>query len=362
MAEPFDPKTLSVTGEAVPIAENVGAVLSAGFFSVSEAGILVYQTSKTAPPLPSGQRQTLAWIDRAGKQLETLRSPGDIADVELSPDRTKFAYTLWGNTSTNRDIWIYDIARQLSSRFTFDPAVERYPIGSPNGKSIIYISTKRDKPDLYRRATDLTGVEEMLWEGSGLKQPSAATSWSPDGQFVLVNAYSPTGKARGHIWKLPLTAEPHGESLKPEPFLDTGSFTEIDGKFSPDGHWVAYSSNESQRIEIYVTPFPGPGGKRQISVDGGTNPRWSADGKEIFYVDLNSTLQAAEINNKGGTIEVGQVRPVVRGIINQRGYLFDVSKDGTRILTHVLTGAQSREPAPSEPLTLISNWPALLKK
>jgi eukaryotic-like serine/threonine-protein kinase len=146
-------------------------------------------------------------------------------------------------------------------------------------------------------------------------------------------------------------------------FLDSGSFTETDGKFSPDGHWVAYSSNESQRYEIYVTAFPGPSGKRQISVDGGTNPRWSADGKEIFYVDLNFTLQAAEIINKGGTIEVGQIRPIVRGLVNQRGYLFDVSKDGTRFLAHLVTNAlQPQRGDFSEPLTLISNWPALLKK
>jgi Tol biopolymer transport system component len=155
--------------------------------------------------------------------------------------------------------------------------------------------------------------------------------------------------------------ERSGPTPKPSIYLDTGSFTETDGHFSPDGRWVVYSSNESQRYEVYVTAFPDSRGKRQISIDGGITPRWRGDGKEIYYIDPNSTLMAAEIINKGGSLEVGQIRPVARGFINQRGYLFDASKDGTRFLSHVLRGAP-REDAFSEPLTLISNWPALLKK
>src|SRR5262249_42506221 len=206
------------------------------------------------------------------------------------------------------------------------------------GKSIIFLSTKKGHQDIYRKAADLTGAEELLWEGGGGREPNAPTSCSSDGQFLLVNSFSPSGKAGGHIWKLPLTPERVGQPAVPTVFLDSGSFTEVDGKFSPDGHWVAYSSNESQRYEIYVTAFPGPGGKQRISVDGGTSPRWSDDGKEIFYVDPKSTLQSAEIINKRGTIEVGQTRPVFRGLVFQRGYLYDVSRDGSRFLTKLLTG------------------------
>src|SRR5262249_42518161 len=175
-----------------------------GFFSVSDTGVLVYQQTKTSIPLESPDGRTLTWVDRQGKQLETLRNPGEIADIELSPDRTKFAYTLWGSTPTDRDIWVYDIARQLPSRFTFDPAAERWPIWSPDGKSIVFTSNKKGHGDIYRKAADLAGVEELLWENSGDKAP---TSWSPDGQVVLVNTYSPTGKGGVHIWKLPLGAE-----------------------------------------------------------------------------------------------------------------------------------------------------------
>src|SRR5262245_35595176 len=363
MAERFDAKTLSVLGEAVPIADNLSNGLAAGFFSVSDTGLLVYQSSKRPGPLESQARRTLAWVSREGKALETLRNPGEIADIEFSPDRTKFAYTLWGAAPENRDIWIYDIARQLPSRFTFDPNVERFPIWMPNGKSIICISNKRGRPDLYRKPTDLTGVEELLWESNGAKRAGAPTSVSKNGQFALVNGYSPSGKAGTHIWTLPLTTDGSGQRPTLTVFLDSGSFTETDGKFSPDGHWVAYSSDESRRYEIYVTAFPGPSGKRQISIDGGTYPRWSADGKEIFYVDLNATLQSAEIIDKGGTIEVGKIRPIIRGFVNQRGYLFDVSKDGSRFLTDLITSViQPPKVCFSEPLTLISTWPALLKK
>jgi len=363
MAQPFDEKTLSLTGEAVPIAENINVNLSAGFFSVSNSGILIYQSSKTMAAATAGEFQNLVWVDREGKQLAKLREPGNIADVQLSPDRTKFAYTLWGNTPTNRDIWIYDIARQLPSRFTFDAAPERYPIWSPDGKSLIFARFKGDGgAQIYRKTTEVAGTEQLIWDG----RTAIPTSLSPNGNFVLVNYFSPTGKAGTHISKVPLTSEKPGQLPTPSAFLDTGSFTENDGQFSPDGRWVAYSSNESQRFEIYVTTFPEAGGKKQISIEGGIFPRWSGDGKEILFIDPNAILMAAEITIKGSTIDVGPVRPVIRGIINQRGYLFDTSKDGTRILVNVLSGALTPggtfAATGSEPLKLISNWRALLKK
>jgi serine/threonine protein kinase len=362
MAQPFDDKTLSLTGEAIPIAENVNVNLSAGYFSVSDSGILVYQSSKTVAAAQAGEFQNLVWVDREGKELAKLREPGNIADIQLSPDRTKFAYTLWGNTPTNRDIWVYDIARQLPSRFTFDAAPERYPIWAPDGKSLIFTRGKDDGgARIYRKTTEVTGTEQVIWDSRN----AAPTSWSPDGNFVLINTFSPTGLAGTHIWKVPVMPERPGQVPMPSPFLDSGSFTETDGQFSPDGRWVAYSSNESQRYEIYVTTFPEAGGKKQISIEGGINPRWSADGKQILFIDQNSTLTSAEITIKGGSIDVGQIRPVIRGVINQRGYLFDVSQDGSRILVNVLSGAlvpRALAALGSEPLTLISNWRALLKK
>jgi len=359
MAQPFDVKTLSVTGEVVPIAENVPANLSAGYFSVSETGILVYQSARTPIELGNLAELTLAWIDKDGKPISKLRNPGDIADIQLSPDQSKFAYTMWGSTPENKDIWIYDIARQSPSRFTFDSALERWPIWSPDGKSIVFSSNKKQFADIYRKAINLTGGEELLWQSNGSKAP---TSWSPDGMFLLVNTYSASGKGGVHIWKLPVKSDGAEKPLPPSVFLDTGNFQEIDGQFSPDGKWVAYSSTETQRSEIYITSFPDPVGKLQVSIDGGAMPRWSTDG-EIFYVDPTGKLMVSEIIHKNGSLEVGRTRPVVTGIIIQRGYKYDVSKGGKRILAHVFSASLQSITDPrtsTEPLTLVTNWPALL--
>jgi Tol biopolymer transport system component len=362
MAQPFDDKTLSTTGEAVSVVENVPTTLAGGFFSVSDAGILIYQSTQTRADV-NVLDLALAIIDADGKELQRLRNPGEIGDIQFSPDWKKFAYTLWGSSAENKDIWIYDIARQLPSKFTFDPTAERHPVWSPDGKSIIFSSNKKQRGNIYRKSTDLSGVEQLLWETNGDKAP---TSWSPDGKFVLVNTYSPSGKGGVHIWKLPVVPErPGGPLQPPSVFLDTGSFQEIDGQFSPDGKWIAYSSTESERSEIYVTSFPNPGGKLQVSLDGGTLPRWSPTGREIFYVDQNSRLLAAEIIHKNESLEVGRVRQVLGGIYFQRGYKYDVFLDGKRLITQVIVGALQprREPRNiSEPLTLISNWPRLLKK
>ena len=152
-----------------------------------------------------------------------------------------------------------------------------------------------------------------------------------------------------------------GSALKPFPFLQT-PFQEFYARFSPDGHWIAYQSNESRRFEIYVAPFPGPGGKRQISTSGGTFPRWRRDGKEIFYVGPDRRLMAAEVNSKGDTIAVGQVRPLGAPPVRAAsgaflGYQYDVSPDGQRFLV-VAPPEQNTVP----PLTLIQNWTAGLKK
>jgi eukaryotic-like serine/threonine-protein kinase len=163
------------------------------------------------------------------------------------------------------------------------------------------------------------------------------------------------------IWVLPLASQQSGAVSKPFPFLQT-AFQESYARFSPDGRWVAYQSNESHRYEIYVAPFPGPGGKRQISTSGGTFPRWRRDGKEIFYVGFDRRLMATEVNGSGTTFEVGQVRPLgipaVRAASGQfLGYQYDVSADGQRFL---VAAAPELNAAP--PLTLVQNWAAALKK
>ncbi len=354
MAQAFDLEKLATTGDAVPIAENVKASLAAGFFSASETGLLVYQ--KGAVNLPSDGYFTLTWMDRNGKELAKLPNPGDIGEIALSPDQKKFAYLLRSGESS-RDIWIYDFSRLLKSKFTLDPGIESFPIWSPDSAYIIFNSNKSGFFDIYRKPVDFVGAEEVLWANKGSKSP---TSVSSDAKFLLVNTYSGTGKGGVHIWILPLVPDQPGAPLKPSEFLDTGSYDEIDGQFSPHGNWVAYTSNRTGRSEVYVTRFPDAGKQQLVSNDGGEKPRWNPNGNGIYYIE-GSTLKEVEVVNKGATLEIGQTRTVTGGIINSRGYLYDVGKDG-RLLVQTLTSANEKtrpQPAP-EPITLVTNWPGLL--
>jgi eukaryotic-like serine/threonine-protein kinase len=344
MAQPFDAQHLGTTGDAAPIGERVQTVLPAGavgVFFVSRDGMLVYQTGS------GGTAQLLTWFDRSGKPVGTLGDAGEFDSVEFSPDRKSVAVALLGS---NVDVWMYEVARGVKTRFTFNPGAERDPVWSPDGRKIVFRSDQKGHFDLYRKSADLTGAEETLYADGADKIPA---SWSADGKFLLFDRIDP--KTNNDIWVLPLT--PDAAGAKPFPFLQT-PFQEGQARFSPDGKWVAYVSNESQRTEIYVAPFPGPGGKRQISAAGGVYPRWRDDGKELFYVALDGTLMAAEVAGKGGGIEVGAVRslgiPIVTG---REGYQYDVSADGQRFLM-----AAAPEQKSSAPLTLVHNWTMLLKK
>jgi serine/threonine protein kinase len=335
MAQPFDPKRLMTTGEAVPVAEQIQTVLNTGtvgVFSVSETGMLAYRTGVAFGGLQ------LTWFDRSGKQGAAVGEPANVVDFRLSPDRKSIAAAI--QDVANTDIWTYDVSRGLRTRLTFDPSVDGYPVWSPDGRSIAFGSNRKGHFDLYRKAANGGGAEEPLYTDNLDKYP---TSWSADGKFLL---YS-TGRG---LWVLPLTG-----TVKSFPFLQTPL---SNGQFSPDGSWIAYESNESLRNEIYVAPFPGPGGKRQISTAGGTRPRWRQDGKEIFYMGPDRRLVAAEVTVQGGTLEVGQVRPLFGAANMTQGLpIYDVSADGQRFLLRTFP-----EQKAGEPLTLVQNWTAGLKK
>jgi serine/threonine protein kinase len=346
MAQPFDAKRLATTGDAVPMAEQVASVGvdAVGLFSATSTGLLAYQAGAGA-----GGR-SLTWFDRSGKPEGTLGDAGDFRTLEFSPDRKSLAASV-ADASGNRDLWIYDVARGLRTRFTFDPAIDDFPVWSPDGRSVVFSSNRKGHFDLYRKSSDGTGAEELLYEDNLDKvQPS----WSPDGKFLLYSAVRPM--TADDIWVLPLASREAGGAPKPSLFLQT-AFHEVRPRFSPDGRWVAYQSDESQQNEIYVAPFPGPGGKRQISTSGGSFPRWRRDGKEIFYVEPNTRLMAAEVNARGNTIEVGQVRPVDIRVVTTGSYRYDVSPDGQRFLV-----ATAPEQNAAAPLTLVQNWAAGLKK
>ena len=229
----------------------------------------------------------------------------------------------------------------------FGPEAAVTSIWSPDGSRIVFNSNRKGHLDLYQKASSGAGTEEVLLEDNLDKYP---TSWSPDGRFILYRHQCP--QTRAQLFVLPLSGD-----RKPVPFLNT-KFDESFGQFSPDGRWVAYRSNESGRNEVYVAPFPGPGGKWQISTAGGDRPRWRRDGSEIFYLAPDNKLMAAAVNGKGASFEVGAVKPLFEARFVTGGrYQYAVSADGQRFLINT-----TPEQAASAPITVVLNWTAGLKK
>ncbi len=358
MAQRFDEERLATVGEAVPVAERVQTVLDSGrvgAFSVSETGLLAYREG-------AGSRGgILTWFDRSGTRGTAVGEAARQALFEFSPDRTRVAAVVQDQVGAGEDVWIYDVARGLRTRFTFDAARDTLPVWSPDGHSIVFSSNRKGSFDLYQKAVDSVGAEELLYADDLNKRP---TSWSADGKLLLYDAIGPSSKTGRDIWVLPLPEQP-GVAVKPSLVLQT-AFNEGDARFSADGRWILYSSDESQRYEVYVTPFPlapsGPGGKRQVSTSG-TGPvggRWRQDGREIFYVSQDRRLMATEVAIKGGTLEAGAVSSPF-SLISEGGNVglasFDVSTDGQRFLVSSTPEQQS-----AEPLTLILNWASGLSK
>jgi Tol biopolymer transport system component len=254
----------------------------------------------------------------------------------------------------NADIWLLDATR--TTRFTFDPSLDRFPIWSPDGSRIVFDSNRKGRRDLYVKPSNGAGNEEPLLETA---QDTAPDDWSRDGRFLLYHSSDP--QTSWDLWVLPMQGD-----RKPFVFLKT-NFDERRAQFSPDGHWVAYTSNESGRYEIYVRPFSGTssgastGGQWQVSTSGGINPRWRADGKELYYIAPDSKLMAAPIAASGETIAPGtpvalfQTRIAGGAIDVGFGNQFDVSNDGHFLINTVLEDAAS-------PITLLQNWTAGTKK
>jgi serine/threonine protein kinase/Tol biopolymer transport system component len=344
MAQPFDAATLSFAGEAQPIGEQVQmntSSLRASAFSVSQAGALIYQAG-----VSGGGNARVVWSDRSGRQTPVLTDSAPYRDVWLSPDGVQASSSLFDDGRGSSDIWIIDVIRGLRSRFSFDPADEYSGVWSPDGTDMAFNSRRRGRLDLYRKPARGAGGDEVLLADQFDKTP---TSWSPDRQFILYNAtFSGT---QSDVWVLPLSGARKPFPLIESPFLDGWA------QFSPDGRWVAYSSDESGRSEVYVAPFPGPGAKWQISEAGGTNPRWRRDGKELFYHSPSELISA--------TVRIGQDRIVVealRPLFNMRSpgggmrSFYDVSSDGQRFLHSV-----AEDQSVSTPLSLVTNWAALLR-
>lgn len=349
VAQPFDASRLALGGEAVPLAEETqisggSATGTVGSFTVSE-GALAYQAVSRAV------RSQLVWFDRTGQQMAVLGDSADYADVSLSPDNARVAVSRLDPERGSYDLWLYDVARGLRERFTADPGDAFAPSWSPDGSRLVFSARRKASVDLYQKASNGTGSEDVLLE-AGLGKYQASSS--PDGRFLLYVAGG-GAIARSDLWVLPLSGD-----RKAFPFLET-PFIETQGQFSPDGRWIAYASGEFGQLEVYVTPFPGPGARVRVSTAGGSWPRWRRDGKEIVYLAPDSTVVSATVNGQTATFKVGTVRPLfkarLRPFARLDAYPYDVSSDGQRFLVNTLV-EETRLTA----ITLVVNWTSGLKK
>ena len=339
MAQPFNAAKLQTTGDAVPIAEQVDSISgnSQGQFSSSQNGVLAYTSGG------GGGNVQLTWFDRSGKAVGTLGTPGELEWPAISPDGSTVAVEQGDRQGNLRDVWLHDVARATATRFTFGPASNRFPVWSPDGTHIAFYTT-RDGTDVYRRATGGTAQDEPLDKRPANKRPD---DWSRDGKYILEeNNGDP--KTGNDIWVLPLFGD-----RKPYPYLHT-EFSERYAKLSPNGQWLAYVSDESKSNEVYVQTFPNPGGKWQVSTNGGSYPVWSRDGKELFFIGADQKLMAVEIKG-GAKFEAGLPKPLFDVHINNDGW-YDVSKDGRFLIPNQIGQATSA------PMTVVLNWTAGLKR
>jgi dipeptidyl aminopeptidase/acylaminoacyl peptidase len=333
---------MTVTGEAESIAEQTGNLAALGFYTASPNGVLAYR----------GGNETAAqvtWFDRQGNNLGTVGPPQFLLWATISPD---------GNTvaeDRQDGIWTYSFERGAASRLTFNSvARNRYPIWSPDGSYVAFSSAEKDGTStIYKKASNGTGADEVLDKDSRVK---IAYDWSRDGQYIIEGVLEP--KTKWDIWVLPLTGQTAGGEKKAFPYLQT-DFNEQNARLSPDGRWIAYSSDETDRDEIYVQTFPQHVGKWQVSTNGGSNPVWSHDGKQLFFISGDGKMTAVEVKNAGAKNPQFEASSPVPLFDARLGFLsgtrFDVAKDGRFLIPR-----QASQTAPT-PITVLANWESALK-
>jgi Tol biopolymer transport system component len=349
-AAPFDPNRLKVSGTASLVADNVtySENYSITSFSVSNAGVLCY--------LPATEHKyQLTWFNRDGKRLSRVGEPSNSDRIRfefqpwLSPDEKQVVFDLIDPQTKASDLWLVDLARNVSSRFTFDAGDEGRPVWSPDGTVIAF--AKRSSSvvplEIYLKPVGRSGKERLLYAVKG--STVAPMDWSRDGRFLVFLLNDP--KTKNDLWVLPdplASGDP-----KPAPFAQS-EFNENDGAFSPDSKWIAYNSDESGMNQVYIQPFPPSGGKWQISKNGGKFPRWRRDGKELFFVGADNKLMAVDIK-LGDSVEAGIPKALFQTTIPNRSR-YTATGDGQRFLVADLAGDSENNQA--LPVVML-NWAGL---
>jgi eukaryotic-like serine/threonine-protein kinase len=345
LAQRFDADKLELRGEPISLAEQVGynLGLARAGVSASDNGMLAFSSQGYGTNLP-------IWFDRSGKEigrLDGLGTAGTYFTLALSPDGKRAALDRIDPQSGTSDIWLVDLASRIPSRFTIHPAYDRFPIWSPDSSNIVFTSSREGSQSFYIKKTNGVGGEELLLKLDKLSIPD---DWSADGRFIV---YGSTGeKTKRDIWLLPMTGD-----RQPTPLLQT-EFNETHARFSPDGKWIAYTSDESGTDEVYVQSFPVPTSRVRISTGGGGQPRWRHDGKELYYVSGKKIMAVAV--DSGAEFVAGAPTELFEqetARLTSFRNSYAVSADGQRFLINAVVDATG-----SAPISVVVNWAAELRR
>lgn len=352
VAQPFDPQKGVLSGSAISVVSNlrddVGVWRS--IFAVSQNGVLIYQ-----PGSSDSAKSHLVMFDRSGKVLADydpheatitdMRALLGVRDVRLSPDGKRVAYAI-GN-----GIWTLDLERKTKTRITFDEQVVQEPAWSPDGKTLMFsalVTTGGGNVEIRSKAADGSGAEKTLVAD---QQNYHNPGWSPDGKYITY--LWGEGEKNVSLWMRPANGDGKPVAIVRPPSAQSNLYAY---RISPDGRWVAYVSDESGQIEVYLTSFPEGKGKWRVSTSSGTHPTWAGNSKELFYKNLTDDLFVCPVTAKGSEIEVGIPQHLFHSALPGLGIPFDVSADGKHVLVnHSEEGVQA-------PLQLVTNWPTELKK
>jgi len=340
MSQPFDPDRRTLSGEAVPLVEKIGLVASAelAIFSASSEGSLVFQAGEI------GSQEQLIWRDRTGRPVGTLGERGSQFHPRISPSGHEVAVGMTGPEQSAPDIWVYDVDRGLRRRLTFTPEIEFGPVWSPDGTEIAFArSTATTSYEVD--AVPVSGSREsrriVASEGRGV----SPGDWSPDGAQLVLGYWGGGGSGSPDLGRAPATG---GQA---EMLFDS-EYSEGQGTVSPDGRWLAFSTNETGRDEVYVTSWPEPGVRYQVSERGGTYPVWRANGRELYFEDPSRQLCATAVEGSGRSFRVDSVDCLFElSVVGVGGRQWDVSADGERILT-----VETQTSGEAESITLVQHW------